>query len=61
MKYYVFDLQAEDTVGGDFDTIEQAEELLCLLAGIKESDVNEYLARNDCRYEIRAYDPNEGD
>lgn len=62
MKYYVFDLDDEDFVGEGFDTIEQAEELLCLLAGIKKSQIDKYLASNDCQYEIRADDDDdEGD
>ena len=55
MRYYVFDLQAEETVSKDFDTVEQANEILCVLAGIKPSEITDYLSSNGCRYEIRAY------
>ena len=51
--YYVFDLEAEERVSPYFDTIEKADESLCLYAGITKDMMAEYLQSKECQYEIR--------
>lgn len=52
--YYVFDLEDEEIVSPHFDSLEKANETLCLYAGILKEEIEDYLQSEESRYEIRS-------
>lgn len=57
-QYFVYDLDREEQVGKTFDSIEEAEKLLCMLAGIPhtENAMISYLQEPTAQFEVRVVD-----
>lgn len=51
--YFIWDMDEDKRLGRWFEDIDDANDVL---EGLVGEDIYKYLARNDCRYEIRHYD-----